>query len=170
VEGVGVGVCDASGEFVLGLLGLVTGAVAVGSLAAAGGEVSAGGATAGGSPVAAPTEGAGVGGSTVVGELGPLSTGAGGFAGGEKVGRPAPEPYQSSNPGATTPMDGISSGPGTSWKSMAAVELGVLRTSSVPRALAVGSTVVWEMARREAVVSARAAAPSTEGARENRRC
>ncbi|HEV7188548.1 MAG TPA: hypothetical protein VGN28_11690 [Blastococcus sp.] len=85
-----------------------------------------------------------------------------GFTGVENREAPEPEVYQESTPGATTPMSGICSGPASSWKSMAAVAGRAWCAADVRPACAAGSTVVWETATSDAMVSAVAPAPSTE--------
>jgi hypothetical protein len=135
-----------------------------------GGPATDGGSTVGGSTAGGVTEGAGDGGSMVAIDWGTLPASAGcGFAGGENREPPAPVVYQASNPGATTPMAGICSGPAISWKSRAAVEPGSSGADDVPTAVAAGSTVVCEMARSDAIVSAVAPAPSTEEAARGER-
>jgi hypothetical protein len=91
-----------------------------------------------------------------------------GFTGVEDRLNPGPVVYQSSKPGATTPMAGISRGPGMSWKSSAGVGSARLEAADTPPAFAVGRTVVCAMARSDAIVSAVAPAPSTEAAGEER--
>jgi len=83
--------------------------------------------------------------------------------------RLGPDLYQSSKPGATTPMAGISRGPARKGKSSAGVGSAPVDAAATRLASAVGSTVVWEMARSDATVSAVAPAPSTEAAGTDRR-
>jgi hypothetical protein len=92
-----------------------------------------------------------------------------GVTGGENRERAGPAVYQSSKPGATTPMVGICSGPGTSSKSITSVDCCWWVGADAPTALAAGSTEVCETARSDAIVSAVAPAPSTaEAARGDR--
>ena len=92
----------------------------------------------------------------------------GACAGGENSAGAWPVVYQSSKPGATTPMVGISSGPPTIWKSSAAIGAASLVAASALPAFADPTTVVCAMARSEAIVSAVAPAPSTAAALEER--
>jgi hypothetical protein len=144
----------------------VTGTDGVSTAAGSGAVVSDG--AAGDSTVIGVIVCGSAGASMVGGEERTLEAGGdGGGKGGENSARPGPVVYQSSKPGATTPMSGIASGPGTSWNSMAAVDAGASAFVRPP-ALASGSTVGCAMASNDATVSAVAPAPRTEVAREGR--
>lgn len=81
---------------------------------------------------------------------------------------PGPLVYQSSKPGATTPIAGMARGPATSWKSVAAGFSWSPEADDGRPTSAAGSTVVCVIASSDARLSAAAPAPSTEDAREER--
>jgi hypothetical protein len=179
--GSAVGVVDGPVGPVCCWLDGLTGADGVAAAEATGGVVAAttgdGGAETGdaGAGLAAAGDatvgGAGEADATVANEWRTLSTsGAWGLAGGENREVPESDPYQESNPGATTPMSGIWSGPAASGESMAAVAACPWGAADVRTASAAGAAVVWARARSEAIVSPTAPAPSTGAAREERGC
>jgi hypothetical protein len=148
----------------------VTGADGVSGAVPATGAVAAGSAAAGAGTVGGGTVRASVADSTAENGWRTLAgSGDRGFAGDENAEPPAPVVYQESKPGATTPMSGICSGPARSGKSRAVVAARAWCGDEALSAPA-GSTVVWEIARSDAIVRAVAPAPSTGAARELRWC
>jgi hypothetical protein len=167
-----VGVVVGAVGAVCGWLDGVTVADGVGAAATSGGGdaglAAAGDGTVGGVPAGA---GAGAGARSVVASEGAsFARGERRLAGGENKEVPESDPYQESNPGATTPMSGIWSGPAASGESIAAVAAWPWGAADDRPVSDAGGAVVWARARSEAIVNPAAPAPSTEAAREVPRC
>ena len=167
VGSAGVGVAGVVGVLTVGSPGVVLGCGTVAGGSAGAGSASEGGAIGPttGSAMGAAATSSGTGTSRRTGSGSVLrrtfSTRRGTFVvGGENRDSAGPVAYQSSKPGATTPISGISSGPGTNWKS-AVKSVGLLSAAVDARAFCGGTTVVCRIARRAAKVSALAPAPTT---------